>query len=653
MPPVGATLDDSGVTFRVWAPGAKQVFEAVEAVEAAGSDADTSAIETELAKESDGYFARRVAGVDAGDAYRFKIVPPNGDAYFRVDPRAYDAMGVGADARSVVHDPAAYTWKVADFQPVEPKRQVIYEMHVGSFEGPTDDASGNDEPSGTFQSALSRLDHVQALGANMIELLPPAEFSVKHSYGGYTTVLPFAPSRRFGTPDDLKAFVDACHARGIGVIIDVAYTHFGFHGQDPKTLPQWCYDGVCNRDDAEHGGAYFNDDKPRRTTPWGNTRPNYDQVQVSRYFRDNARMWLDEYHAHGLRFDATKFVRNYITKVRGPNDWDFANDVSGKDLLESISQEIHAKPNRVAIAEDFAGDKSLTRAGDPRAFDAQGDGAFVHPVKDAITQKHDSNRSMHNVGKAITYKFNGRNGERVVYTESHDEDANGARRVVTQIEKSFFGHDVGDKDDLSLEARKLSTLGAALVFTTPGLPMIFQGQELLEARYFDTKTPVAWDRAVRYAGIVRLYTDLIAARKNDRGATAGLLGDHVSVFKTDENTKLLAYHRWDAGGPGDDVVVIANFSNDDLVNYDLGMPLPGTWVAQVDTDAKDYDQAFGGASDAQLTARPTDSGRDGFKFETTLKIGKYSALILSQKPRSGGEAMTPAQEAAPETEDTP
>jgi 1,4-alpha-glucan branching enzyme len=238
---------------------------------------------------------------------------------------------------------------------------------------------------------------------------------------------------------------------------------------------------------------------------------------------------------------------------------------------------------------------------------------------------------MKNVAGAIKYQFNGRNGERVVYTESHDEDANGARRVVTQIEKSLHGKDIGDSEGLSIEAKKLSTLGAVIVMTTPGLPMLFQGQELLEARYFDTKTPVAWDRAEKYAGIVRLYTDLISARKNDGGRTGGLLGDNVSVFKVDDTTKVVAYHRWDQGGPGDDVVVIANFSGKDLENYVLGMPLAGTWYAQVDTDAKAYDADFGGASDRAIDARAAGGVRDGLAFEASVNIGKYSALILSQK----------------------
>ena len=147
-------------------------------------------------------------------------------------------------------------------------------------------------------------------------------------------------------------------------------------------------------------------------------------------------------------------------------------------------------------------------------------------------------------------RYNSDAFERVVYTESHDEVANGRSRVPEEIwpgnASSWF-------------SKKRSTLGAAIVMTAPGIPMLFQGQELLEDGYFTDTDPIDWSKAVTFAGIRDLYRDLISMRRNLGGSTQGLRGQHINVHHVNDGAKTIAYHRWDGGGPGDDVVVFANF----------------------------------------------------------------------------------------------
>ena len=207
----------------------------------------------------------------------------------------------------------------------------------------------------------------------------------------------------------------------------------------------------------------------------------------------------------------------------------------------------------------------------------------------------------------------------MIYTESHDEVANGHARLPQEITPDDPG---------SWYARKRSTLGAALVFTSPGIPMIFQGQELLEDEWFRDNDPMDWTKADTYAGILSLYRDLIALRRDREGTTRGLRGPFVNVHHLDEPGKVLAFHRWDAGGPGDDVVVIANLANRSYPDYRVGFPRPGTWQLRCNTDWKGYSPDFG-AQDAFDTVA-ADSPADGMAWSAGVGLPPYTALIYSQ-----------------------
>jgi 1,4-alpha-glucan branching enzyme len=208
---------------------------------------------------------------------------------------------------------------------------------------------------------------------------------------------------------------------------------------------------------------------------------------------------------------------------------------------------------------------------------------------------------------------------RVIYTESHDEVANGKARLPEEIWP-------GRAD--SWPSKKRSTLGAALVLTSPGIPMLFQGQEMLEDRWFQDRDPVDWSRRDRFSGIVDLYRDLIALRRNLRGSTAGLQGRGVRVHHADPETKVVAFHRWNRGGPGDDVVVVANFADRAHAAYTVGFPREGRWRVRCNTDWVGYDPSFGGQHGYDTDARPGD--RDGLPCHADVGLGPYSVLVLSQ-----------------------
>ena len=167
-------------------------------------------------------------------------------------------------------------------------------------------------------------------------------------------------------------------------------------------------------------------------------------------------------------------------------------------------------------------------------------------MRDVMVAGLDDNRSMATVKNAISYSYNGQPFDRIIYTESHDEVANGRSRVPEEIWP-------GNAD--SWFSKKRSTLGAAVLMATPGIPMLFQGQELLEDGYFNDWDPLDWAKAETNQGIVKLYSDLISLRTNRDGISKGLTGPNLNVFHLNDTEKVIGWHRWDQGGAGDDVVI--------------------------------------------------------------------------------------------------
>jgi 1,4-alpha-glucan branching enzyme len=166
--------------------------------------------------------------------------------------------------------------------------------------------------------------------------------------------------------------------------------------------------------------------------------------------------------------------------------------------------------------------------------------------------------------------------------------------------------------------------------------MLFQGQELLEDEWFRDEVPLDWTRADTYAGVLRLYRDLVHLRRDRHGTTRGLRGRHVRVHHVNDDDNVIAWHRWDAGGPGDDVVVLANVSDRAWADYRIGLPRPGRWRVRLNSDWRGYgdDHADHGGHDVDTADQP----RDGMAQSAAVGVGRYSVLVLSQdRPPAGHE----------------
>lgn len=580
---VGAIVRRDGVSFRVWAPFASAV-----ALTGSFNDWQPQPMEN----EGDGYWTTTVQGAQAGQEYRYFIT--NGDQHLsKNDPRA---LQVTTSAGNSVIVSTHFDWTDQDFKPVEFDKQVIYEMHVGTFYRP--------DPStiGTFEDIIAKLDYLQKLGITTIELMPISTMSPVREWWGYTPMYIYTVESQYGGRYKLLEFVNAAHARGMAVILDVVYNHLG-----PANLDIWQFDGWQEND---KGGIYFYNDW-RSTTPWGDTRPDFGRQEVRDYILDNVRMWMYDCHLDGLRVDSTIFIRN----TKGHNDAPDTDLADGWHLLQQIN-EVARKLNAsvFTVAEDIGANEYITKPTGigGAGFSAQWELDFPQVLREALGSSDPRDINLAGILGELGRRYNDDALQRVVYTDSHDSAANGSARLNEVIAP---GKSAG------LFARRQSLLAAVLLLTAPGIPMLLQGQEFMMGGNFNDWKGLDWENVETHKGIVEAYQQLIALRKNTRGVSAGLTARPINLFHVDEHNKVIAYHRWQNGGPKDDVVVVVNFGNNAFTNYSMSFPRNGKWHVRFCSADTKYGEDLTGTDVPDIEAQ---SGNGTFVLPAS------TALILSQ-----------------------
>ena len=587
---MGAVINDGAVTFRVWAPNAKKVF-------VGGSFNDWNKNEIALEAEENGYWAVSTDAASEGDEYKF-FIEYNGKLLSRNDPYAFEVTN--SDGNSIIRR-LDFSWDDADFKMPSWNELVIYELHVGTFNRSAPDAVG------TFEDVIIKLPYLKKLGINCIELLPVAEFAGGISWG-YNPAHPFAIEQDYGGPDGFAKLVNEAHKIGIAVIMDVVYNHFG-----PSDVDLWQFDGWSEND---KGGIYFYNDH-RSDTPWGDTRPDYGREEVRQYLRDNALMWIEKYHCDGLRMDATSYIRyeggglGYDTEIE-----------EGNILMRDINSEIREKyPHVLTIAEDLKGDSRVTDSIEENglAYGSQWDMNFVHPVREVIEDTHDDSRDLQKVVDALEFRYSNDAFSRIVYTESHDEVANGKARVPEEIQP-------GDAE--SDFAKKRAILGIVLTLTAPGIPMLFQGQEFIEDEYFQDTEGLDWEKEKKHKGIEKLIGDIIKLRTGESVGAKGLRSQHIEILHVNHDTKILAYNRFDANDPTEPVLVVLNFSNQEYENYGIGLKANEPFQLKINAASKIYDEAF---SELPVdSVEVVEENTDAKNWTGKINIPAYASLIFTK-----------------------
>ncbi len=427
--PIGAELiGDGRVHFRVWAPKADQL------------EVEIDERFQKLDREPDGYFSG-AAEAKAGTLYRFRL---NGEGNLYPDP-ASRFQPEGPHGPSCVVDPKSFRWTDQDWPGIKMPGQIIYEFHVGTF-----------TPEGTWRAAARELAELKRIGITTLEMMPVADFPGEFGWG-YDGVDLFAPTRLYGQPDDLRAFVNEAHSLGLAVILDVVYNHFG---------PDGNYLGVYSADYLHR----------QRGNEWGDSI-NFDgdnSAPVREFFITNGRYWIEEFHFDGFRFDATQSIEDesdeHIVGAIGRAAREAAGQRSIILVAENEKQEAKLLWPREARGDDFDGvwnddlhhSAYVVMTGRHEAYYSDYRGRpqeFVSGTKYGYLFQgqtywwHQSERGMPTFG-APPAAF-------VWYLENHDQVSNSAHGKRMRFETS----------------PGLYRAMTALLLLGPGTPLLFQGQE--------------------------------------------------------------------------------------------------------------------------------------------------------------------------------
>ncbi|WP_372722517.1 malto-oligosyltrehalose trehalohydrolase [Immundisolibacter sp.] len=441
--PFGAQVDGASTQFRLWAPGAGRVE--LELTTATGERL------IPLTPDAAGWHTLRLDGIGAGTRYRYLI-----DGALRVPDPASRFNPDDVQGASEVIDPAAFDWRDGDWRGRPWQQAVIYELHVGAF-----------SPGGDFDGVLQRLDYLVSLGVTAIELMPVADFPGRRNWG-YDGVLPFAPDAAYGRPEDLKTLIQEAHARGLMVLLDVVYNHFGPDGNYLHA----------------YAPAFFN---PRHTTPWG-AAINFDapgSEVVRDFFIHNALYWLEEFHFDGLRVDAVHAIC----------------DDSQPDIIDTLCAAVHAGPGRTRLIHMVLENESnqahrLERDpdGHPRRATAQWNDDIHHTLHVLLSGEQDgyyadfASAPVAQLGRCLSegFAFQGdpspfRQGASRGEPSRHLPPAAFVNSLQThdQIGNRAFGERL-----CHLAAPVALEAATALLLLAPQPPMLFMGEEFAAAQPF-------------------------------------------------------------------------------------------------------------------------------------------------------------------------
>jgi 1,4-alpha-glucan branching enzyme len=591
-------LPEGGVRFAVWAPNAR----AVSVVgDFNGWATGASALER---VGSSGVWSVRVAQAHAGQHYRFRLLPSEGDAWLeRTDPFARWFEPRPGNAARIAPNPQHQwndaTWLAgrADWLSAP---MAIYEVHLGSWRR---------RPDGSFlrypELAHALADYLADTGFTHVELLPITEHPLDASWG-YQSVGFFAPTSRFGAPDEFRAFVDILHQRGYGVILDWVPGHFP---RDDWALAR--FDGTA---------LYEHEDPRRGESPdWGTLRFNLARHEVRSFLISSALYWLQEFHLDGLRVDAVAAML-YLDFGRAEGEWipnahGGREDLEAIDFLRRLNVAVHGEARGCfTIAEESSAWPAVTRPDwlGGLGFSMKWNMGWMHDSLSYLRLDPVFRRFHHDL---LTFSRLYAFDENFVLPFSHDE--------VVHCKGSLLGRMPGDDWQRFANLRLL----LAWQFAWPGKKLLFMGQEFGARAEWDEAGELDWAQAAHpaHAGVRALVRDLSRLYRDDPALHR--LDFDAAGFEWidchDSENSVLAFLRRSEGRW---VAVVLNFTPIVRQDYRLGLPLPGVWRELVNTDSLAYGGSNSGNAGAIMAGGSPWMGRP---CSARLTLPPLAALLLA------------------------
>jgi 1,4-alpha-glucan branching enzyme len=596
----------SGVAFALWAPNARRVSLVGEFNMWDGRLSPMRCL------GGSGIWEIFMPGIGPGELYKFEILTRDGHLRIKSDPLAFSTeLRPGTASR--VWDLGSYRWGDQAWMETRPRGgelralpMNIYEVHLGSWRR---------KPDGSWltyrELAPMLVEHARRFNFTHLELLPVMEHPFDGSWG-YQVTGYFAPTSRFGTPDDFKFLVDLCHRNGIGVILDWVPAHFP---KDDHSL-RW-FDGTALYEHMDPRLGYHPD--------WDTLIFNYGRNEVRNFLLDNGLFWLEEYHADGLRVDAVASML-YLDYSRKEGEW-LPNKYGGRENLEAIAflrelnELIYSRvPGAFTVAEEstaWPGVSTPTYLGG-LGFGFKWNMGWMHDTLEYF-RKDPIHRSFHH--NLLTFSMLYTYSENFILPLSHDEVVHGKGSLLSKMP--------GDEWQRFANLRLL----LAYLFCHPGKKLLFMGTELAPWREWDHDKALEWflEGYPTHSGVGRLLEDLGKLYREQKALWAWDT-DPRGFSWIDCNDALQSVLSFQRRGPEGHLVCVFNFTPVPRHGYSLGVDLPGPYRELMNTDS-----AFYGGSDTgnggrvQSTSQPVH----GRPYSLSLTLPPLGGIILRPEAQGG------------------
>ena len=596
---LGSFLEGDSCTFRVWAPNAKRVF-------VTGEFCSWYPHTYEMKRINDrGIYEIQIPGVSEFDAYKYVIVTHSGVELWKADPYAKHAETRPLTASKVYTLPE-YKWKdkkwmdnrtVPYHQPMN-----IYEVHLGSWKH-------NEEGKELSYRGLAHrlVEYVKEMNYTHVELLPITEYPYDKSWG-YQATGYFSPTSRYGTPEDFMYFVDICHQNNIGVILDWVPGHFT---KDAHGLYEFdgtpCYEYSDTRK-MEHEG-------------WGTRVFDYGRNEVKSFLTSSAVSWIEDYHIDGIRVDAVSSMI-YLNYCRD-EDKSARNIYGGFENLEAIdflkNLNLYIKENYPGvsmIAEESTSYPKVTAAVEHGGlgFDFKWNMGWMNDSLDYLETDPFFRKGVHN---KFTFSMHYAFSENFILPISHDEVVHGKKSLL-------------DKSPVPYE-EKFANLKAFLgyMYAHPGKKLTFMGIDIAQFIEWDEERELDW-LLMLYPKHV--FTHRYVKELNKYYKTTPALWENDSDWDgfrwhvvDDNNNNVFAFSRKDRSGK--EVLVVSNFSNQVLKNYEIGVDTWGSYKIALNSDAKKYD----GIAVSNRNLKTINKEKNEFKYTLSLNVPPYATMYIEKK----------------------
>ncbi|MGC4028899.1 MAG: 1,4-alpha-glucan branching protein GlgB [Steroidobacteraceae bacterium] len=590
----------AGIRFAVWAPNAERV-----SVVGPFCDWDGRRLPMRVLGSS-GVWELFVPGLAVGELYKFEIRNrTTGSVEVKTDPYAR-AMELRPATASIVATDAPWPWQDQAWMQARRSRDwlhapmSIYEVHAGSWQR---------HPDGSFLSwkelADELIPYMQRLGFTHIELLPVTEHPLDDSWG-YQTTGYFAPTSRFGTPEDLKAFIDCAHRAGIGVLLDWVPAHFP---RDAHGLAR--FDGTALYEYADPRKGEHQD--------WGTYIFNYERHEVRAFLLSSACYWLEEFHFDGLRVDAVASMLYLDFARRGnfvPNRHGGRENLEAIDFLRQLNHLTHSRsPGTVIMAEESTDWPMVSRPPDMGGlgFSMKWNMGWMHDTlsyfkEDPLYRSHHQNK----LTFGMMYAFS----ENFILPLSHDE--------VVHLKSSLLGRMPGDRWQQLANLRLLYVY----MWTMPGKKLLFMGGEFAHPWEWDFHVALPWFllEHAEHRGVQQLIADLNRLYVSDPALYRHEFEPQGFqwIDCNDAQHSTLAYLR---RGGGQTAVVALNFTPQPRPGHRLGVPEPGWYEVRLNSDSGHYGGANLGVAGVEAVHEPLH----GLPCSLTIDLPPLAGLVLIRK----------------------